>query len=89
MTTSTITARREGDPQHYVEGKNPPTLPVERVDPSSVRPFQSSELFQTSEPQGGGLPPPFTPLGHNAARIGLSRHITSPTFFDVSFRIDF
>ena len=22
MTTSTITARRKGDPQHYVEGKN-------------------------------------------------------------------
>ena len=22
MTTRTITARREGDPQHYVEGKN-------------------------------------------------------------------
>ena len=22
MTTSTVTARRKGDPQHYVEGKN-------------------------------------------------------------------
>ena len=69
---------------------NPPTLPVERVDPSSVPPFQISELFQTTGPQGGCLPPPFYPLpGHCPACAILSRPITSPFFFDVNFHIDF
>ena len=42
--------------------QNPPTLPVERVDPSSVPPFQIAELFQTSEPQGQVYVPLLTAL---------------------------
>ena len=48
---------------------------------SDVLNFQTSKLFQTSEPQEGGLPPPFYPLlGHGSACDCLSRPPTSPTF---------
>ena len=67
---------------------NPPTLLVERVDPSSVPPsFQISELFQTSEPQGGGLRPlnPLHVYGSDIldwTRATLSG--TVQTFFETS-----
>ena len=57
--------------------ENLPTLPVERVDPSSVPLI--SKLFQTSDPL----------LGQGSACAGLSWPITSSTFFDINFRIVF
>ena len=49
--------------------------PVERVDPSAFPPFIHScgpdvQNVQTSEPQGGGLPPPLPPRGSPPITFG-------------------